>query len=145
MQMEHRKRKYFRAKILRIPPYSFVNKSYYYEEDVWAYSKDGANNKLYKQYKDSYGSNIPQEIVEITKDDFRGDKVTKMLPDIPRDMIEKGFKTGIISIEDTCWMFRNLLSYWRQCFLFCRKRSRNTNKRSVSGNVFDRGDNRYDL
>ncbi len=116
---ETKKRKYFRAKMLRIPPYSFVNKSYYYEEDVWAFSKEGADNKLYKQYKDSYGSNIPQEIVEITKDNFRGDKVTKMLPDeeevedkkaedtdnsddtISREMIETGFKTGIISIEES--------------------------------------------
>lgn len=114
-----KKRKYFRAKILRIPPHSFVNKSYYYEEDVWAFSKEGADNKLYKQHKDSYGSHVPQEIVEIAKEDFRGDKVTKMLPDkeeaedkkiedtdnsddtISREMIENGFKTGIISIEES--------------------------------------------
>lgn len=114
-----KKRKYFRAKMLRIPPHSFVNKSYYYEEDVWAFSKEGADNKLYKQHKDSYGSHVPQEIVEIAKEDFRGDKVTKMLPDeekaedkkiedtdnsddtISREMIENGFKTGIISIEES--------------------------------------------
>lgn len=114
---ETKKRKYFRAKMLRIPPYSFVNKSYYYEEDVWAFSKEGADNKLYKQYKDSYGSIIPQEIVEITKEEFRGDKVTKMLPDeeevedkkveytdnsddtISREMIENGFKAGRYALQ----------------------------------------------
>ncbi len=110
-----KKRKYFRAKMLRISPHSFVNKSYYYEEDVWAFSKEGADNKLYKQHKNSYGRHVPQEIVEIAKEDFRGDKVTKMLPDeedaenmrdekatdtVTRDMIENGFKTGTVSVEE---------------------------------------------
>ena len=110
-----KKRKYFRAKMLRISPHSFVNKSYYYEEDGWAFSKEGADNKLYKQHKNSYGRHVPQEIVEIAKEDFRGDKVTKMLPDeedaenmrdekatdtVTRDMIENGFKTGTVSVEE---------------------------------------------
>ena len=101
--------------MLRISPHSFVNKSYYYEEDVWAFSKEGADNKLYKQHKNSYGRHVPQEIVEIAKEDFRGDKVTKMLPDeedaenmrdekatdtVTRDMIENGFKTGTVSVEE---------------------------------------------
>lgn len=75
--MEKKTRKYYRVKIHRIPPYSFVNKSYYYEEDVWAYSERGARNKIYKEYKDSYGNHIPCKIIEISKKEFRGDKVKK--------------------------------------------------------------------
>lgn len=75
--MEKKTRKYYRVNIHRVPPYSAINGSYYFEEDVWAYSKEGAINKIDKQYKDCYGSHIPCEITEITKEDFRGDKVRK--------------------------------------------------------------------
>ena len=47
--MEKKTRKYYRVKIHRIPPYSSINGSYYYEEDVWAYSEDGARNKNYRE------------------------------------------------------------------------------------------------
>ena len=43
---------------------------------MWAYSEEGAANKIYKQYKDCYGRYIPREILEISKDEFRGDKKT---------------------------------------------------------------------
>ena len=49
--MEKKTRKYYRVKIYRIPPYSSINGSYYYEEDVWAYSEDGARNKIEREHK----------------------------------------------------------------------------------------------
>lgn len=76
--MEKKTRKYYRVKVHRIPPYSLINGSYYYEEDVWAYSEDGARNKITKQHKNRYGSHIPCEVTEISKEDFRGAKVKKV-------------------------------------------------------------------
>ena len=49
--MEKKTRKYYRVKIHRIPPYSSINGSYYYEEDVWAYSEDGARNKIEREHQ----------------------------------------------------------------------------------------------
>lgn len=74
--MDKRIRKYYRVTVHRIPPYSTINGSYYYEEDVWAYSEDGAKNKIFKQQKNGYGQHIPCEVREISKEEFRGDKVT---------------------------------------------------------------------
>lgn len=71
------KRKYFRVKVLRIPPFSSINGSYSYEEDVWAYSEEGAKRKIGRENKNCYGSHIPSEVTEISKDEFRGDKVKK--------------------------------------------------------------------
>ena len=76
--MEKRTRKYYRVKVRRIPPYYPINEDYYFEEDVWAYSEEGAANKIIKQYKGCYGSHIPVEITEVLKEDFRGDKKVKM-------------------------------------------------------------------
>ena len=70
-------RKYYRVKVKRIPPHYPINTSYYYEEDVWAYSKDGATNKINRTHKNSFGNHIPCEVVEISKEDFRGDKIIK--------------------------------------------------------------------
>lgn len=75
--MMKKERKYFRVKVLRIPPYSSINGSYFYEEDVWAYSEEGAKRKIDREYEKCYGSHIPSEVTEITKDEFRGDKVKK--------------------------------------------------------------------
>lgn len=44
--MDKKTRKYYRIKVHRIPPYSHINESYHYEEDVWAYSEEGAKNRL---------------------------------------------------------------------------------------------------
>ena len=77
--MQKRTRKYYRVKVERIPPYSLVNSSYYYEEDVWAYSEEGARNKIYRHHKDGYGSDTPCDVVEVSKEEFRGDKVTKSI------------------------------------------------------------------
>lgn len=77
--MEKKTRKYYRVKVQRIPPYSSINSSYYYEEDVWAYSKDGAINKINRENKNTFGSHIPREVTEISKEDFRGDKEIKLL------------------------------------------------------------------
>lgn len=44
--MEKRTKKYFRVKINRIPPYYPINAAYDFEEDVWAYSDKGAENKV---------------------------------------------------------------------------------------------------
>lgn len=74
--MEKKVRKYYRVKVHRIPPHYPINKDYFFEEDVWAYSGDGAANKINRQYKGCYGRHIPCEIVEISKDEFRGDKKT---------------------------------------------------------------------
>ena len=75
--MDKKTRKYYRVKIHRIPPYSAINGSYYYEEDVWAYSEEGARNKIFKQHKGGYGRHVPCEVTEISKEDFRGAKVAK--------------------------------------------------------------------
>lgn len=44
---------------------------------MWAYSKEGAMNKIVRQHKGGYGSHIPCEVTEISKEEFRGDKVKK--------------------------------------------------------------------
>ena len=75
--MEKKIRRYYRVNVHRIPPHSAINESYYYEEDVWAYSEEGARNKITKHHKGSYGKHIPCEVVEISKEEFRGDKVVK--------------------------------------------------------------------
>ena len=72
--MEKKVRKYYRVKIHRIPPYYPINQGSFFEEDVWAYSREGAVDKIYRQYKNCYGRHIPRKIVEISKDEFRGDK-----------------------------------------------------------------------
>lgn len=77
--MEKKTRKYYRVTIKRIPPYAPINRSYYFEEDVWAYSKKGAENKIYRHCKNCYGHHVPKKVIEITKEEFRGDKATKML------------------------------------------------------------------
>ena len=72
-----RERHYYRIKVHRFPPYSSINGSYYYEEDVYAYSKEGAYNTFCKRNERRYGRNIPEEIIEITKEEFRGNhKIT---------------------------------------------------------------------
>lgn len=75
--MMKKERKYFRVKVLRIPPYSSINGSYSYEEDVWAYSAEGAKCKIDREHKKCCGSHILREVTEISKDEFRGDKVRK--------------------------------------------------------------------
>ena len=77
--MEKRTRKYYRVKVRRIPPHCPINESYYYEQDVWAYSEDGAINKVNRNHKNSFGSHIPCEVIEIPKEDFRGDNIIKSL------------------------------------------------------------------
>lgn len=77
--MEKKTRKYFRVRVHRIPPYSAINGSYFYEEGVWAFSEVGAKNKIIKEHKDCFGSHIPCEVTEISKEDFRGDKATKCM------------------------------------------------------------------
>lgn len=84
--MEKRIRKYYRVNVLRIPPYSLINGTYQYEEDVWAYSEEGAKNKITRQHKNCCGRHIPREVIEISKEDFRGDKVVK-------DCREQGIST----------------------------------------------------
>lgn len=54
--MEKKTRKYYRVKV---PPYSSINGSYYYEED-------GARNKIEREHKNGYGSHIPCEVIEIS-------------------------------------------------------------------------------
>ena len=75
--MEKRIRKYYRVNVLRTPPYSLINGTYQYEEDVWAYSEEGAKNKITRQHKNCCGRHIPRKVIEISKEDFRGDKVVK--------------------------------------------------------------------
>lgn len=67
-----KQRKYYRVKVHRVPPYSYFNGSYYYEEDVYAFSKDGALNSVAKYHRKEYGENFPVEAIEITKEEFRG-------------------------------------------------------------------------
>ena len=70
--MAERKRKYYRAIVHRIPPYAGVNGSYDYEEDVYAFSKDGAIKSIDKYHSSGFGSYIVKEVKEITKEEFRG-------------------------------------------------------------------------
>ena len=76
--MEKRTKKYFRVKINRIPPYYPINAAYDFEEDVWAYSDKGAENKVKRQYKKCYGSHVIEKVIEVPKADFRGDKKVVM-------------------------------------------------------------------
>ena len=76
--MEKKTRKYYRVKIHRIPPHHLMNESYYFEQDVWAYSREGAINKINKHYKGCYGKHVPVDVLEVPKSDFRGDKKIKM-------------------------------------------------------------------
>ena len=48
------------------------------EEDVWAYSDKGAENKVKGQYKKCYGSHVIEKVIEVSKADFRGDKKVVM-------------------------------------------------------------------
>ena len=66
------KRKYYRVTVRRIPPYSTINKPYSYEEDVYAYSTEGALNTVEKYHSKGFGSHIPMNAKEISKDEFRG-------------------------------------------------------------------------
>ena len=70
--MTERKRKYYRAIVHRVPPYAAVNGSYDYEEDVYAFSKDGAIKSIEKYHSKGYGFDYVKEIEEITKEKFRG-------------------------------------------------------------------------
>ena len=76
--MEKRTKKYFRVKINLIPPYYPINAAYDFEEDVWAYSDKGAENKVKGQYKKCYGSHVIEKVIEVSKADFRGDKKVVM-------------------------------------------------------------------
>ena len=71
-------RKYFRVKIHRIPPWCPINKDWYFHQDVWAYSKDGAFKKIHRLYKDVAGKHIPSEATEVSKEEFLGDKTVIM-------------------------------------------------------------------
>ncbi len=73
-------RKYYRVTVHRIPPYSAVNGSYYYEEDVYASSLEGARKSVERYHAKGYGSNIPGDVKEITKDEFRGLHETRSIP-----------------------------------------------------------------
>ena len=64
--------------INRIPPYYPINAAYDFEEDVWAYSDKGAENKVKGQYKKCYGSHVIEKVIEVSKADFRGDKKVVM-------------------------------------------------------------------
>ena len=70
--MEKKTRKYYRVTVHRTPPYSSVNGSYDYEEDVYAYSEEGAIKSVEKYHSKGYGSNVPVEVIEITKEEFKG-------------------------------------------------------------------------
>ena len=70
--MSERKRKYYRVKVHRIPPYSMINSDYYFKEDVCAYSENGAFESVINYHSKGYGSNIPVEAKEIPKEEFKG-------------------------------------------------------------------------
>lgn len=74
------KRKYYRISATRIPPHSWVNCSYPMEEDVYAYSVEGAENTFNNYHKSSYGGYLVEDIREITKEEFRGHHTTMVLP-----------------------------------------------------------------
>ena len=64
--------KYYRVLVHRIPPYSFVNGSYHYEEDVRSRSAGHAMDNVAMYHRKGYGRNIPVKAWEITKEEFRG-------------------------------------------------------------------------
>lgn len=67
-----KKRKYYRISAIRIPPHSWVNKSYPMEEDLFAYSEAGAINTFYNFHRNGYGNYMVEGVKEITKEEFRG-------------------------------------------------------------------------
>lgn len=70
--MAERKRKYYRATVHRVPPYASVNRSYDYEEDVYAFSKDGAIKSIDRYHSKGFGYYTVKEVKEIAKEEFRG-------------------------------------------------------------------------
>lgn len=73
------KRKYYRMVIHRFPPYSFINNSYRYEEDTYAYSEEGALKTYRNKHKRSYGRNRIESIREIPKEEYRGYGITRVI------------------------------------------------------------------
>lgn len=65
-------RKYFKIIATRIPPWYPINESYKFEEHVYAFSKEGAENTFYKRYRKCYGHHYIDSITEISKDEFKG-------------------------------------------------------------------------
>ena len=65
-------RKYYRLFVKRFPPYSGINKPYLKEEDVYAYSPQGARNTFLKYHSKGYGDYIIKGLREITKEEFCG-------------------------------------------------------------------------
>lgn len=61
------KRKYFRAKVLRICPHSWVNGSYYKEEDVYATSEENAIRLIDKYHADGFGSHVVEDLTRLLK------------------------------------------------------------------------------
>lgn len=78
--MSENKRKYYRVTVHRYPPYSSINGSYYFEEDVRANTPDGARKSVERYHKKGYGDDIPGDVREITKEEFRGLHETRVLP-----------------------------------------------------------------
>lgn len=75
---EKKVRKYYRVLVRRIPPYAFVNGTYDYWEDVYAYSEEGAINCIARRYRKVYGHNIPLKAYEISKEEFKGHHKTSV-------------------------------------------------------------------
>ena len=75
-----RKRKYYRISATRIPPHGWVNRSYPVEEDVYAYSVEGAVKTFDNYHKRGYGGYLVNSVCEIARDEFRGHHKTELLP-----------------------------------------------------------------
>ena len=79
--MPTRKRKYYKVLINRICPYALVNGSYYKYHYLYAYSEDGAYRSVEKYYRGGYGDHIIKEVIEIPKDEFKGQHMTEIIND----------------------------------------------------------------
>ena len=67
-----KERKYYRVKVHRYPPFYSINNDYMMEEDMYAYSTDGVYRYFDKYNRKVYGDNVPEEVKEISKEEFRG-------------------------------------------------------------------------
>ena len=84
-----KKRIYYRLFVKRIPPHSYVNSAYMMEEDVYAFSRKGAENVFFNYHRNGYGDHIIYGFREIPKSEFRGQNRGGHLVPVPiRQAIE---------------------------------------------------------
>lgn len=98
---------------------------------MWAYSKEGAINKVNRQHKKCYGSHIPCKVVEISKDDFGGDKVKNIIRNSLREENISLEKVNLTKYRDMNNAEIREITY-EQCPLKCTRCEALCNEMSVA-------------